>query len=107
MFSLPENYLISDRETKNVLKFAFKNDLPSDIFKRRDKIGFNTPQEKWINKNYSFYKEIVLEWSNECNFIRNKEFKNFLQNKNILFKDTNLFWRLINFALWSAYVKNL
>ena len=108
VFTLPENFLISDMGvTKNILKSAFSNNLPIEILNRKDKLGFNTPQEQWIDKNYFLFKDLILEWAKNCSFINFKEFNIFIKNKNTLFKDRNLFWRLINFALWSGYVKEI
>jgi asparagine synthase (glutamine-hydrolysing) len=41
--SLPTTYKIRDGKTKNVLKEALKSLLPSQIYDRKDKIGFKTP----------------------------------------------------------------
>ncbi len=49
LFSLPEEYLISSNgTTKSLFREAMRGIVPDSILKRRDKIGFATPEEKWI-----------------------------------------------------------
>jgi asparagine synthase (glutamine-hydrolysing) len=46
---LPEEYLISpDGTTKNVFRLAMRGLVPEEILKRKDKIGFATPEQGWL-----------------------------------------------------------
>ena len=47
VFSLPSKYKIDHYNRKKILKDAFKNELPAEIFKRR-KHGFEIPLNKWF-----------------------------------------------------------
>lgn len=47
-FSLPYNMKINNGVTKYVLREAMKNHLPMGIYKRRDKLGFPTPENAWM-----------------------------------------------------------
>ena len=50
--SLPENYLISSEgRTKNIFREAMKGIVPDLVLNRKDKIGFETPEDNWI-KDY-------------------------------------------------------
>lgn len=42
--------ILKNGMTKSILREAMKNILPEKIRSRRDKIGFETPQEKWFKK---------------------------------------------------------
>ncbi len=47
--SLPEEYLISDDGTsKYVFRRAMRGLVPDEILARRDKIGFATPEKRWL-----------------------------------------------------------
>ena len=52
VLSLPEEYLISPiGETKSVLKAAMRGIVPDELLDRRDKVGFETPQDRlWRSK---------------------------------------------------------
>jgi asparagine synthase (glutamine-hydrolysing) len=51
VLSLPEEYLISpDGVTKHVFREAMRGIVPDAILDRRDKIGFATPEKKWLNE---------------------------------------------------------
>jgi asparagine synthase (glutamine-hydrolysing) len=49
VLSLPEEYLISpEGETKSVFRAAMRGIVPDAILDRRDKIGFATPEQRWL-----------------------------------------------------------
>ncbi|HEU4883211.1 MAG TPA: asparagine synthase (glutamine-hydrolyzing) [Longimicrobium sp.] len=49
VFSLPEEYLIDGRGvTKSVFRRAMRGIVPDAILDRRDKIGFATPEARWL-----------------------------------------------------------
>jgi asparagine synthase (glutamine-hydrolysing) len=51
VLSLPEEYLISpDGVTKHVFREAMRGIVPDAILDRRDKIGFATPEQKWLSE---------------------------------------------------------
>ena len=47
IFSIPSRYKIVKGWNKNILRQSMKSYLPHEIFQRRDKIGFETPQKSW------------------------------------------------------------
>ncbi len=51
MLSLPEEYLISPQGvTKHVFREAMRGIVPDEILDRRDKIGFATPEKRWLQE---------------------------------------------------------
>jgi asparagine synthase (glutamine-hydrolysing) len=49
LLALPEEYLISkDGVTKHVFREAMRAIVPDSILDRRDKIGFATPEQRWL-----------------------------------------------------------
>jgi asparagine synthase (glutamine-hydrolysing) len=48
IFSLPAHFKIRKGWTKWLLRKSMENNLPSDITWRKDKVGFEPPQEQWM-----------------------------------------------------------
>lgn len=46
--NLPEQLVYREGTRKYILREAMKNTLPSEIYQRRDKMGFVTPEEVWF-----------------------------------------------------------
>jgi len=49
-FGLPFDQIIRGTETKHILRQAVTAELPPQIVQRRDKIGYETPTERWIRE---------------------------------------------------------
>ncbi len=49
VFGLPFDDKMRGAETKHIMRRAFAEDLPQGILSRRDKVGFATPFEQWVN----------------------------------------------------------
>jgi len=49
-FSLPANARIENGRTKAILRSAMLGRLPSAVAERRDKIGFQTPESAWLQR---------------------------------------------------------
>lgn len=49
IFSLPANFKIRNGWTKWLLRETMKNKLPDEIVWRRDKTGFEPPQQQWLS----------------------------------------------------------
>lgn len=51
LLSLPEEYLLGpDGTSKRVFRAALRGLVPDAILDRRDKIGFATPEQRWLNQ---------------------------------------------------------
>ncbi len=48
LFTLPSNFKIKNGITKFIMRSAFKSLLPIEILERKDKIGYEPPQQKWL-----------------------------------------------------------
>jgi len=57
IFSFPLEYKIHDGKTKVLMRDALKDILPEKIGKRYSKLGFVTPEDKWIRDNKQLFKE--------------------------------------------------
>ncbi len=102
IFNLPDEAIIKMGWNKNVLRESTKDLLPKLIRKRRNKIGFTTPEEEWFmrmkNRIYSIFLSPSFAsrpYFNQAHVL--KGFQKFIEGKN---SDTLLFWRLLNVELW-------
>lgn len=61
LFSLPAKYKIRDGRTKWLLRKAMEPTVPAAILQRTDKIGFEPPQQLWMNdkKLQEYMKEAM------------------------------------------------
>lgn len=49
-FSAPPEYLVHAGQTKRILRDAVRDAVPAEILARRDKIGFEPPQARWLGE---------------------------------------------------------
>ncbi len=85
-------HLMKNNIPKYYLKEAFKNFLAPEIYHRKDKMGYVSPQEIWLNKN----KNVVEEVIKECRLY--KEIK--LNTDKLININHIKFWRLFIIAKW-------
>jgi len=106
IFSLPENFLISDRaQTKYIFREAMKGIVPESILNRNDKIGFATPEENMLKKIKSKIN-IWLDSDYENPLIKKKLFKDeIIKTLNGQKPYNNQVWRMINFYRWSQLLE--
>ena len=48
---LPDAFKMEDGVTKRILREAMKDVLPEDVRLRNDKLGFATPEERWVTRD--------------------------------------------------------
>ena len=60
MFSLDAKHLISDGRAKVILRDAFAGIVPPRVIQRTDKIGFATPEGRWLGGGLGTFAEDVL-----------------------------------------------
>ena len=60
IFSLPEEYII-DRKgtTKSIFRQAMRGIVPDEILIRQDKIGFATPEQRWLAYSRSWVESVL------------------------------------------------
>jgi asparagine synthase (glutamine-hydrolysing) len=90
VFSLPPWFKIHDGWSKFILRDALKDLLPPKIAWRKDKIGYQTPQERWLNKDR--FQDLLQE------SIKTLEEKNIVNKKRSADEIKNCGWQLINIA---------
>lgn len=103
LLSLPENYLISQQgETKRIFRAAMRGIVPNEILDRRDKVGFETPEEDWLLSLSEVIRSSILENVN-LPFLNQQamlaEFDLIVQGKKPF---SSQVWRWVNFMRWHA-----
>ncbi|MGA0163839.1 MAG: asparagine synthase (glutamine-hydrolyzing), partial [Bdellovibrionota bacterium] len=101
LLQLPEHFLLSMQgETKHVFRSAMRGIVPDEILNRKDKIGFQTPEQNWLSS-----RERPIE-----SWLSNLSDLGFLNSKAVLAEIRSIqagrlawqpeHWRLINYCLW-------
>jgi len=78
---IPAIYKIYDGWSKYIFRIAMKEVLPKEILWRKDKLGFTTPEKRWL-----------LEGDNP--------FKTFIKQYNIPYDGDPFWWRLFITSYW-------
>lgn len=93
--SLPEPYLLArSGETKRVLRSALEGMVPSEVLRRRDKVGFETPEVEWLNRQHSGLDIArsplgVFDWLHSAKLLADAKSSR-----------TGPLWRVLNLSLW-------
>jgi asparagine synthase (glutamine-hydrolysing) len=103
LFALDDESIIKGGWNKRILRDATEGLLPPMINRRRNKIGFTTPEHEWFmrlkNRFYGIFlsEEFVNRPYWDAQAVA-EAFEGFIKGKN----DSNslLFWRFLNVELW-------
>lgn len=98
--SLPVERKIFKGWTKFVLREICATVLPERVAWRKNKLGFNAPDQSWL---LPMKEELLLEI--KCSKILKKILKNQDFNQFPVSGSWNLTWRLINLATWERVMK--
>jgi asparagine synthase (glutamine-hydrolysing) len=104
VFKLPEEYLVSDDgTTKSVLRAAYKDLLPEQILKRKDKVGFATPEAQWLIIFNKYYREHLTKADfNRISAVLSQNVRSGgLTRLSEQISDPRQLWRVLNLAHWA------
>lgn len=96
--------IIKNGITKHLLRSAMKGTLPEKIRNRKDKIGFETPEDKWFKE--SAWNKMVSDILKSTSFAERgliipeeavKIQNAFLSGKNKVSKEI---WKWVNLEMW-------
>lgn len=65
IFSLPVDYILRDGWTKFILRKAMEGIVPEQIAWRKDKVGFEPPQDNWVNR----LKPMIDNYKSRTNYL--------------------------------------
>lgn len=100
VMSLPDEYKISRGRTKAVLRNAMDGILPEQIINRMDKIGFETPEEKWEKEHSNVFRKMIEDSIEKTNGIVNNNAIEYFDRVIAGGKLDFSVWRMINFGIW-------
>jgi asparagine synthase (glutamine-hydrolysing) len=100
--SLPLDRKLRDGWTKYSFRLAMNGILPEKIRLRRSKIGFETPQKRWMERELrdrlkEFFSDRELKATKYYNA---KALRTTLNKPKLTEEETNLIWRILNLELW-------
>ncbi len=101
--SLPPDFLVRDGLTKAVLRDAVRDLVPGQVLARRDKVGFEPPQESWLNSEAarSWAADALLDCSaRETGLYDVAAVEADLRAGH--WRDPDALWRALNVELWRA-----
>lgn len=98
--SLPDNYKISHGRTKAVLRNSMKGVIPEQIQNRMDKIGFETPEEKWEREHSQEFRKMIGDSIEKTDGIINNSALEYFDRVIAGGKLDFAIWRMINFGIW-------
>jgi asparagine synthase (glutamine-hydrolysing) len=100
VFGLPSSYKINGRDRKILLKSAFKNELPAEIF-NRSKQGFEVPLERWFKGPL---KSTINELLLNKELIEDQGIFNYSAISDLFSKNMgsnqDTIWALLQFQIW-------
>lgn len=100
--SMPLDYLDGPGETKKIMLHGLRDLLPIQILNRKDKMGFTTPEERWVKTDFtdSLRNKIVETISSSQGIIRPAALDYFdkIVAGKLPFDYT--YWRIILFGEW-------
>jgi asparagine synthase (glutamine-hydrolysing) len=102
LLSLPENYLVSNEGlSKNIFRRSMEGIVPKEVLYRRDKIGFETPELRWLlNSKKQIHK--ITDDLKDFQIFNSKFCSNLInETLNGNYKYDNVIWRIINYVKWS------
>ena len=103
LFGLSNDGIVHGSWNKRVLRDASRGLLPESIRRRRNKIGFTTPENEWFYRlKTRFYAILTSESFGARPYFDQaavaSAFEDYVAGRNSA--DTMMFWRLINTELW-------
>lgn len=102
ILGLPEDYLIDATGcSKRIFRDAMRGIVPQSILDRRDKIGFATPEQKWLLESRLF-NDIQKKLNNYSNVFELEKMSAYMNKlkANATNRDFRL-WRVVNFVMWA------
>jgi asparagine synthase (glutamine-hydrolysing) len=102
VLSLPAEAIIRDGWSRAILRDAMRGPLPEKIRRRRWKVGFTTPEFRWIRAERAYFEELMRSesfrlrpyWDGEAVA---RAFADALDGRA---EESLFFWRAINVEIW-------
>ena len=93
--SLPNHFKIKEGWSKWILRKAMQGMMPDTIVWRKNKFGFEAPENLWLSQHISEMQDTVLQSALLENVVRKKTLSYLYPHLNLRTQ-----WRLYSIALW-------
>jgi len=99
--SMPPAFLYADGTTKRVLRDAVRDLVPPQVLARRDKVGFETPEARWLAtpQAVALVGEVVLDRGARCGELVDRAALE-ADVRAGRWRDPNGAWRALDLELW-------
>lgn len=102
----PSLFIARDGTRKAVLRRAMRGLVPDAVLDRRDKIGFETPERRWLIENRAWCEGVInSDIVNEMPLFKPGAVAGYYErwsaNRSGGY-DTFAFWRILNFIRWAS-----
>jgi asparagine synthase (glutamine-hydrolysing) len=106
VLSLPEEYLIGrDGMSKRLLRDSMRGIVPDSILERRDKIGFATPELRWLESLEPWIESVLASSASsaviDCKGIMER-WQETLSGRRA---NDYTIWRCVNFLRWLSIMR--
>ncbi len=101
VFSLPASYRIRDGWTKWILRQAMDGILPEGIRGRRSKLGFATPEARWLREGTGWIRELFsAREALSAPYLSDKAIQKLRSLPDDGLASMSGLWRLVNLEVW-------
>jgi asparagine synthase (glutamine-hydrolysing) len=103
--ALPDRLKVTGRQRKVALRRAVDDLVPRLILERRDKIGFDAPDQRWLSESMNVLGRLSERArSEELGLLRTGSIRRGVDSWNEGRLGRELTWRLLNLELWARVV---
>lgn len=102
--ALPATQLIASGWTKHILREAMKGVLPESVRLRRDKLGFSTPERRWLTEIAPQIREWLAAPSYVSSWVRPAALRGWLALGDAELARQRGLWRLVSVELWHRHL---
>lgn len=98
---MPIDYKIRHARTKAVMRDSLDNILPKKVAQRMSKLGFVTPEDKWVEQNKAVYRDELIRACNNLQGIVDREkVLQWYDKKEEIERGDSTVWRIICAGHW-------
>jgi asparagine synthase (glutamine-hydrolysing) len=103
--ALPASALIREGWTKAILRDAMAGLLPEPVRRRRDKLGFATPEKRWLSEIAPAVRGWLAPGARVERYLRPGVLASWRRSRDEEFAARRGLWRLLAVELWLRYVE--
>ena len=98
--ALPAEQLIHDGWTKAILRESMAGTVPDSVLWRRDKLGFPTPETRWLREIAPWIRDLLLPDGRVTSFVDSRALRRWLSTTDEIVARRPGLFRLLSVELW-------